>query len=109
MKKILLSLLLFVAVATKLSAQTPGEIKFWYYPSQNVYYNEASGNYWYFDATSKKWTWVKQLPTTYTVITATDERYPVTYKNNDVWMDNKTHTVKYKKHKTKIKENSPLP
>ena len=110
MKRILFGLLLLFVTATKLSAQTTDiKVKYWYYPSQNVYYNETSGEYWYYDGTSTKWVYAKQLPTTYTIVEK-DSRYPIMYDGTDIWKYNKTHKVKYKVKKngtikTKVKPN----
>ena len=98
MRKIVLGLLLLFSVATKLSAQiddTTVVIKYWYYPAQNIYYDEASGDYWYYDVPTVKWIEVKQLPSTYT-LAGTDTRYRISYKGQNVWMDNKKHRIKYK-------------
>jgi len=110
MKRILFGLMLLFVTATKLSAQTDvQQVKYWYYPSQNVYYNETSGEYWYHDATTTKWVFGKQLPTSYTIVEK-DTRYPIMYTGPDIWKENANHKVKYKVKKngtvkTKIKPN----
>ncbi len=98
MKKILFGLLLVFAVSTKSSAQTDTTgTRYWYYPSQNFYYNDVSGDYWYWDQPTSKWVDVKQLPSTYKM-TEADERYVIYYKGKDrnIWNDNKDHKIKYK-------------
>ncbi len=97
MKKVLIGFLLLFTLATKVSAQEREvtQVKYWYYPAQNIYYNDVSGDYWYYDVPSQAWITVKTLPTTYT-ITPTDERYVVYYNGPDVWKANKQHKVKYK-------------
>src|SRR5438105_6952379 len=98
MKRILLALALLFALGstTKLAAQET-RVRFYYYPSTNVYYNPASDQYWYYDDVSTTWTEVKTLPTTIT-LTKTP-RYTVYYNGEDVWKDNATHMQKYKARK----------
>ena len=113
MKRILFGLVLLFVTATKLSAQT---VKYWYYPSQNVYYNETSTDYWYYDAGTSKWVMARTLPTTYTPIVDGTTRYEIMYKGDadlwpTIWKENSTHKVKYKVKKngtvkTKIKPNN---
>ena len=95
MKRIILALALLFALGstTKLAAQET-RVRFYYYPSTNVYYNPASDQYWYYDDVSTTWTEVKTLPTTIT-LTKTP-RYTVYYNGEDVWKDNATHMQKYK-------------
>jgi hypothetical protein len=108
MKKIILGLLLFFTVSIKLSAQTQtqtdttGMTRYWYYPGENYYYNDVTGDYWYWDQPTVKWMDVKKLPPSYRV-TDTDDRYPVYYRGTDVWKDNKTHKTKYK-----VKKNGTI-
>jgi|GEM_PF-4589322 len=103
MKKLILGLLLFFSLSSRLFAQEDTVVyKYWYYPSQNIYYNEAAGDYWYYDAPTVKWVEVTQLPATY-VLANTDTRYVVYHKGNKVWMDNGKHRVKYK-----IKNNGTI-
>lgn len=98
MKKVIFGLLLLFAVTTKLSAQTTGEaqIKYWYYPSQNVYYNDATGDYWFYDKTTATWTSAKVLASPYVPVVATDTRYQIMYTGPEVWKANANHKVKYK-------------
>ncbi|HEV8285790.1 MAG TPA: hypothetical protein VGQ09_15860 [Chitinophagaceae bacterium] len=95
MKRIILALALLFALGntTKLAAQE-AKIRFYYYPSSNIYYNPATNEYWYYDDVSTTWMEVKTLPTTIT-ITKTP-RYTVYYNGNDVWKDNAVHVQKYK-------------
>ena len=98
MKKIIIGLVLLFMASTELLAQTTTTTtttKYWYYPSKNVYYNEASGDYWYYDSPTTKWVTIKQLPSTY-VLSDNDTRYMVNYNGTDVWKYNKTHKTKYK-------------
>jgi hypothetical protein len=96
MKKIIFGLLFIFAAATQATAQTDTSgTKYWYYPGQNIYYNDATGDYWYYDKKTTRWADTKTLPDTYTM-QDTDDRYPVYYNGTDVWRNNKTHTTKYK-------------
>jgi len=104
MKKLLMGLLLFFVLGSKMYAQEVDTVtyKYWYYPAQNIYYNESAGDYWYWDAPTVKWVEVRQLPSTF-VITDADTRYMVSHKGNKVWLDNGKHKVKYK-----IKNNGTI-
>ena len=98
MKKIIFAAFLFFAIGNTAFSQTQDtastNTKYWYYPSQNVYYNNESGNYWYYDQATTKWSTSKILPDTY-VVTKESQHYDIYYKGSDVWMDNKTHKSKY--------------
>jgi hypothetical protein len=99
MKKAIFGLLFFVAVSTTASAQTQdttGSTKYWYYPSNNVYMNGKTNEYWYYDASTSKWTSGKTLPSTIN-LNKSAQHYDVYYKGSDVWMDNKTHMSTYNK------------
>lgn len=72
-----------------------GKVKYWYYPKSNMYFNESSGDYWYYDEPTTKWMDVKSLPSTYEV-TDNTPRYEVWYNGSDVWKDNAMHVKKYK-------------
>jgi hypothetical protein len=96
MKRIILALALLFALGTttKLAAQETQRVKFYYYPSSNIYYNVSNGDYWYYDDVSATWTEVKTLPTTITFTKA--PRYTVYYSGTDVWKENAAHMQKYK-------------
>jgi len=95
MKRIILALALMFALGstTRLAAQET-RVRFYYYPSTNVYYNPTNAEYWYYDDVSATWTQVKTLPTTITLTKA--PRYTVYYNGEDVWKDNTMHMQKYK-------------
>ena len=105
MKKMIVSLtLILIFSAGRIQAQddpnkstttTTTTTKYYYYPSQNVYYNEATQEYSYYDKPSLKWTTVKTLPSTYTTDNA--DRVELSYNGADIWKDNSTHITKYKK------------
>lgn len=100
MKKILLALLvcgtMFSASAqtTTTTTTTTTTHKYYYYPSQNVYYDDATQNYWYWDNGTSQWSMTQTLPTTIVVEKTT--RYPVTYKGDDPWKYNAADMRKYK-------------
>ncbi len=102
MKRIILALALLFALGstTKIAAQET-RVKFYYYPSTNIYYNPSTGEYWYYNDLSTTWTEVKILPTTIT-FTKTP-RYTVYYNGTDVWKDNTAHMQKYK-----VKKNGTM-
>ncbi len=75
-------------------ATQPENNAYWYYPSQNVYYNQASKSYWYYDKSTTKWASGNQLANTYSPVSDKDTRYRVTGK--DIWKSNATHKTKYK-------------
>jgi len=67
--------------------------KYFYYPSTNVYTDEATGNYWYWDKANSKWMMTQTLPTT---ITLDQTKYPVEIQGNDPWKNNDADIKKYK-------------
>ena len=80
--------------ATTTMAQ-PGHHEYYFYPSQNVYYDKASGNYWYKDNPSATtWTQGTTLPSTITV--ENQKSYPIHYNGNDPWKNNTADLKKYK-------------
>lgn len=100
MKKIILGLslilggaLLSTVYAQASQSQNQTRVKFFYYPSSNIYYNEATSEYWYNNGS--QWVLVKNLPGTI-VIEAHPAKYTVYYNGTDVWKDNDTHKTKYK-------------
>lgn len=100
MKKIFLGLSLLMAGAFLTTAyaqasqnQNQTRVKFFYYPSSNIYYNESTSEYWY--NSGNKWVLVKTLPGSI-VIEEHPAKYTVYYNGADVWKDNDTHKTKYK-------------
>ena len=109
MKKSFLSLLTLFLISVSVNAQvtnepnpmahtpsTQPENNYWYYPSQNVYYNDAGKSYWYYDKSAAKWQTATTLSNPYMPLTDADTRYKVSYRGNDVWKGNATHKMKYK-------------
>jgi hypothetical protein len=99
MKKIMLGLMFLFAVGTAIkdTAQETQRVRFYYYPSSNIYYNVSTGEYWYYDNGTTNWVEVKTLPTTITVTKT--PRYTVYYNGPEVWKDNAVHQKKYKSKK----------
>ena len=95
MKKIVF-LFLVVACTPNSHAQAK-KMKFYYYPSSNVYYNTSSGKYIY--SNNGSWTTVNTLPSTIAI--AHNPRIIVYDTNPRVWEKNKTHQAKYKAAKLK--------
>ena len=112
MKKIIL-ILIGVASYFPLSAQVtssvttppttnptfkPGSHKYYYYPSTNVYLDEANGNYWYKEKPySTTWKRTRTLPQNFKP--GKGPRYKLDYKGIDPWKNNKEDILKYKVNK----------
>lgn len=93
MKKIIFTLLVITASLFTLESKAQAKIKYYYYPSENVYYNTTSHKYGYMGDNSE-WTW-GTLPGTTAL--ADTNRYIVLYSPNDeIWKQNATHKMKYK-------------
>jgi hypothetical protein len=90
----IMSILAYITV----NAQT--NKTFYYYPSQNVYYDVTGKQYLFNDGGT--WTTVKTLPSG-VVLTKGSPRVTVTHPGNDVWVNNSSHSVKYKGDKVKVK------
>ncbi len=106
MKKILFLLLvcgsmLSATAQTTTTTTTTTTHKYYYYPSSNVYFDESSGNYWYWDNTSSSWSMTQTLPSTITVMQT--QRRPIMYKGDDPWKNNAADMRKYKSKKGKEK------
>jgi len=95
MKKFILALaLLFVAGSASVKAQL--SVRFYFYPSANVYYDPVRTEYYYYDAPRTSWVTVRTLPRTIII----DRTYNVVYYNGrDPWKYNKSHKAKYYKPK----------
>src|SRR5215208_6538210 len=89
MKKILLSLLLIAGIASAGIAQ---QLKFYYYPGANVYYDVANKHYIYLNNGS--WTTVNTLPSGVTIVR--QPRVVVYNSTPQVWAQNAAHVKKYK-------------
>lgn len=101
MKKLLSVLILsfalissFAQTTTRTTTTTHRTYRYYYYPASNVYFNEASGNYWYWDNGSSQWTTVQTLPANIKVVKS--GRYLVNYNGDDPWKNNPDDIRKYK-------------
>src|SRR5258705_13130665 len=93
MKKIILGLALLIALGTtSVNAQ---RVRYYYYPSTNVYYNPVTNEYWYYDDPTTAWLTVRTLPTT-VVVNKNTRRYVVYHNNKDPWRENAMDKKKYK-------------
>ena len=108
MKKILILLCFSLAMFSKnASAQqsdtsaTKHQMKFYYYPSLNIYYDPTAEDYWYYDESNSNWTSVKQLPSSVTLVRS--PRYLVYHNDADIWKDNAEHLKKFK-----VKKNGEI-
>jgi hypothetical protein len=110
MKKFMFLLMIcggFLGTAQIHAQQTTQEqhqqIKFYYYPSSNVYFNPATNDYWYYNDSTTTWVTAKELPTT--IVLEKTPVYTVYHNDADVWKDNAEHIKKYKVSKNgKVKE-----
>jgi hypothetical protein len=91
MKKILIAVLFAVGMFTTSSAQAQ-KVKYYYYPTANVYYNPAINQYAYVE--NGTWGWYNALPANTTVLA--QRRVLVYHTADDVWMNNAAHASKYK-------------
>ena len=89
MKKIIVALLLAISL---ISFQQAGaqQLKFYYYPSSNVYYDLANHHYVYLN--NGTWTTINTFPPRFR---ARDRRVIIYHSGPEVWMDNTTHHRKY--------------
>jgi hypothetical protein len=102
MKKILLSMLIcgsLLSASAQVTDTTTNTTvttthKYYYYPSSNIYYDNASGNYWYWDKSTSQWMMTQTLPSTITL--EKTPQYPITYNGNDPWKNNMADMKKYK-------------
>ena len=96
MKKTIIALMLLFTIGASFNVQAQeGRIKYYYYPSQNVYQNTVTGEYYYYNTPTTSWITVKALPQTIT-IGEPDPKFEVYYKGGEVWKDNPKHLKKYK-------------
>jgi len=103
MKKIILGLLMVIFTGSALSVNaqekttttTTQSVKYSYYPSLDIYYNDVTGDYIYYDEPTIKWETAKALPSKLSW-DPNAEHYTVYYNGPDVWKDNAGHKTKYK-------------
>lgn len=104
MKKILLAFLLIAGFLISGNVQAQTKTKYYFYPSENIYYNTASGQYAYLGS-DNQWTW-GTLPSAVGI--ADTANYIALYSpNNDIWKQNSIHKMKYKNGKLKKVKTKP--
>jgi hypothetical protein len=89
MKKLIIGLLLVVFVFSYRQASAQ-QLKFYYYPSSNVYYDLVHKQYIYLNDGS--WTTVKLLPP---AVSASGRKVVIYHSGPDVWVNNAAHQKKY--------------
>ena|SRR5689334_1344993 len=105
MKKVIASVAFVLTLGlahTQAQATTDtGRTKYEYYPEANVYYNDVSRNYWYYDSAKSQWQSAAQLPSSYS-INEKSKKNSFYYNGGEVWKDNAKHMKMYgDKSKTK--------
>ena len=113
MKKLMILACAFIisATATQSFAQTTdaqkqARVKYYYYPSQNVYYNTVSSDYWYYDMPTTTWSTIRTLPANVTV--SDDDKYVLWYNGTDPWKNNAADIKKYKVRKDGSIKTKPM-
>jgi len=109
MKKSMLVLILSLAAlygsaqdtTVKTTTTTTVTHKYVYYPSVNVYFDQATGDYWYQDKDATEWTRTQTLPST--IIVDKTPQFPVESTGTDPWKNNQADIKKYK-----IKKNGTV-
>jgi len=102
MKKLIYLLIICFSIGSSLSLKAQDttsttqhqQMKFYYYPSSNVYLNPSTNDYWYYDEGTSTWTSARELPSNITLVKS--PRYLVYHNDADVWKDNAAHLKKYK-------------
>jgi hypothetical protein len=69
--------------------------QYYYYPSANIYWDQATGNYWYKDNTSNQWVETQTLPSTVT-LDNNAEKYSLDYTGDQPYKNNAQDIKKYK-------------
>ncbi len=88
--------------STTTTTTTTKTTRYMYYPETNVYYNETTRTYSYFDPATNTWMTNAQLPTT--IVINKNDKAELTYSGADVWKDNAMHQKKYKKAMKKMEK-----
>lgn|SRR6185312_3670520 len=81
--------------STNTTTTTTTTHQYYYYPSANIYWDQATGNYWYLDNTSNQWKEAQTLPSTVT-LDNNAEKYSIDYNGNEPWKNNAEDIKKYK-------------
>ena len=93
MKKLLIIVIVVLSFfySQNVSAQ---RVKFFYYPSANVYLNPTTNEYWYHNEGDTTWVTGKTLPAAIVIQQA--PRYVLYHTGLDIWKENAVHVKKYK-------------
>ena len=83
MKKIIFFLVLAIGIQATGSLHAQ-RVKYYYYPSANVYYNPVTGQYVYYN--NNTWTPVRTLPTTIRKDCCIRQGHVVYHNGPDVWV-----------------------
>src|SRR5689334_21968617 len=94
MKKIIFALCILFVAAIPISLQAQ-QVKFYYYPKANVYYDPSAKRYIYLE--NGNWTTVQTLPKK-TTIFGIPRVEIFGDKDSKIWEKNSEHVVKYKYH-----------
>ncbi len=94
MKKILMALLVVAGMIAAKQSDAQ-QVRFFYYPDANVYFNTVSKKYVVMDNGS--WVTVAKLPANVKVVRT--PRVVVYHTGNNVWVNNASHKTKYKNNK----------
>jgi hypothetical protein len=89
MKKLIIVLLLVVA-AVGFNKTTAQQLKFYYYPESNVYYDVVNKQYVYLN--NGTWTPVRVLPASKS---ASGRKVILYHSGFNIWVDNSAHLKKY--------------
>ena len=73
------------------------QVRFFYYPDANVYFNTTSKKYIVLE--NGNWVTVAKLPATVKVVRT--PRVVVYHTGNNVWVNNAAHKTKYKNNKSR--------
>src|SRR5579875_2496794 len=104
MKKNIFLLLAAACLAWASQAQAQKKMKFYYYPSANVYYDIAHNQYAY--DSSGLWVYTPELPNTISV-NKNSKKVMVYSDNPEIWKDNKVHVLKFKNGSLKKEKTKP--
>ena len=93
MKKLIFILCILFAATVPVSVQAQ-QMKFYYYPQSNVYYDPGKKHYIYLE--NGTWTTVGVLPKKVTIWGI--PRVAIYGNDSKIWLKNSDHVVKYKNH-----------
>lgn len=83
-------------VTTTTTTKTTTSTKYFYYPEANVYFNETTNSYTYYDPLTSTWISNTKLPGTFSV-NDKSERNLIVYNGKEIWKDNAKHKKEFYK------------